>query len=187
MKIKEVEQRTGIGRSNIRYYEREGLLRPARANDSNYRDYTEEDVRQLQRIKVLRMMGVAPTDIKLLATENISLEEVMKKRLEQLEAEVQEAKNLQKVCENVLDNKMDFYSIDEDVFAENPEEWKIPLAGFLIMTLFIGISWAGAINDREEYNRYYAVIVAAKMMNVMGCALINQGRGSHGGRTGYKG
>ena len=41
MKIKEVEQRTGIGRSNIRYYEREGLLRPARANDSNYRDYTE--------------------------------------------------------------------------------------------------------------------------------------------------
>jgi len=28
--------------------------------------------------------------------------------------------------------------------------------------------------------------VAAKMMNVMGCALINQGRGSHGGRTGFK-
>ena len=39
---------------------------------------------------------------------------------------------------------------------------------------------------RESYNRYYAVIVAARMMNVMGCALINQGRGSAGGKTGLK-
>ena len=117
MKIKEVEQRVGIGRSNIRYYEREGFLRPDRDNENNYREYTEEDVQQLKRIKVLRMMGVSPDDVKLLFTDKVSLDEVMKKRLEELESEVRKAQSLQKVCENIIESGMDVYSLDEDVLT----------------------------------------------------------------------
>ena len=123
MKIKEVEQRVGIGRSNIRYYEREGFLRPDRDNENNYREYTEEDVQQLKRIKVLRMMGVSPDDVKLLFTDKVSLDEVMKKRLEELESEVRKAQSLQKVCENIIESGMDVYSLDEDVLTGDKDEW----------------------------------------------------------------
>ena len=37
MTIKELEQQLQIPRANIRYYEREGLLRPQRG-ENNYRD-----------------------------------------------------------------------------------------------------------------------------------------------------
>ena len=123
MKIKEVEQRTGIGRSNIHYYEKEGLLAPVRNRQNNYREYTEEDVQQLKRIKVLRMMGVSPDDVKLLLTDKISLDAVMEKRLEELEHEVRKAQSIQKVCENIIESGMDVYALDEDVLTGNSEEW----------------------------------------------------------------
>ena len=42
MTILELEQRTGLDRSAIRYYEREGLISPNRKENS-YRDYSEEN------------------------------------------------------------------------------------------------------------------------------------------------
>lgn len=131
MKIKEVEQRVGMGRSNIRYYEREGLLHPDRDTDNNYREYTEEDVKQLQRIKVLRLLGVSPSDIKLLNAENITLEDVMKKRVEQMQDEVKEIQNLQKVCETIIERDIDIYSLNEDVLVGDQEEWKVRLKEIL--------------------------------------------------------
>ena len=53
MTIKELEQRTGLPRTSIRFYEQEELLHPER-KENNYRDYSEEDVRTLKKIKLLR-------------------------------------------------------------------------------------------------------------------------------------
>ena len=39
MTIKEIEERTGMDRANIRFYEKEGLLAPERLANG-YRDYT---------------------------------------------------------------------------------------------------------------------------------------------------
>ena len=47
MTIKELEERTGMARANIRFYESEGLLSPAR-QENGYRDYSEEDVKTLE-------------------------------------------------------------------------------------------------------------------------------------------
>lgn len=38
MTIREIEEQLGIPRATVRYYEREGLLAPARGGN-NYRDY----------------------------------------------------------------------------------------------------------------------------------------------------
>lgn len=54
MKINEVEQLVGISKRNIRFYEKEGLLSPGRNADNGYRDYGEEDVETLRKIKLLR-------------------------------------------------------------------------------------------------------------------------------------
>lgn len=62
MTIKEVELMSGIPKANIRFYEKEGLLKPGRSAN-NYREYDKEDVERLKRIRVLRMVGISVADI----------------------------------------------------------------------------------------------------------------------------
>ena len=383
MKIKEVEALVGIKKTNIRFYEREGLLNPERSEENNYREYSEEDVRRLEQIKMLRMLDVPTADIRLLFDDKLEMQEVMERRLESIDREEKALQEMRQLCQTIITKQINLDSMDETIFEDSPKvwkerlqevleydlvndviskkklnlhlmlslvygyfvnalvaflvsdfflnyertvdpaaiegaigtkryfpqislltvvlaiavvfsivalycsssvkvhviifhisaiittpfiieftriytdtweaetlgvillkefsniqiatfwimimiyvvgiyilslvcekmfskrrymiptaivitgiytyiafvntgEWKIPLVCFLIMTIFIGMSWAGALMDRESYNRYYAVIIAARIMNVMGCALINQGRGSGGGRTGLK-
>ena len=65
MTIKELDQRSGMPRANIRYYEEEGLLSPRRL-DNGYRDYAKEDVRTLEKIKLLRSLQLDIGTIRLL-------------------------------------------------------------------------------------------------------------------------
>jgi len=51
MKIKDVEKQVGISKANIRFYEEEGLIHPARNQENNYREYSETDVEQLRKLK----------------------------------------------------------------------------------------------------------------------------------------
>ena len=64
MRIKEVEQRTGLPAKAIRLYESKGLLKPARETENDYRDYTEEDVARLKTIAILRKLDVSVAEIK---------------------------------------------------------------------------------------------------------------------------
>lgn len=50
MTIKEVEERTGLTRSNIRFYEKEKLIQPIRNESNGYREYTEKDVEDIKKI-----------------------------------------------------------------------------------------------------------------------------------------
>ena len=55
MNIREVEDLTGLVRANIRYYEDEGFFTPQRERNG-YRNYSDEDIEVLKRIKLLRML-----------------------------------------------------------------------------------------------------------------------------------
>ena len=63
MTSKEMEARSGVARANIRYYEAEGLLTPARLKNG-YRDYSEADLEILEKIKLLRRLGVSVEELK---------------------------------------------------------------------------------------------------------------------------
>lgn len=63
MNIKEIEQRSGLPRSGVRFYESEGLLSPARS-PNGYRDYSEGDLDTLLKIKRLRALGLSLAEIK---------------------------------------------------------------------------------------------------------------------------
>ena len=56
MNIQELESRCGVTKQNIRFYERKGLLTPAREADSKYRDYSQEDVQRMKQILLYRKM-----------------------------------------------------------------------------------------------------------------------------------
>ena len=64
MKINEVEALVGITKKNIRFYEAEGLLTPRRNSENGYRDYGDEDVAVLRRIKLIRKLVLPLEDIR---------------------------------------------------------------------------------------------------------------------------
>ena len=73
MKINEVEQLVGISKRNIRFYEKEGLLSPGRNADNGYRDYGEEDVETLRKIKLLRKLDVPLEEIRRMQQGELTL------------------------------------------------------------------------------------------------------------------
>ncbi|MCH1921263.1 MerR family transcriptional regulator [Shewanella sp. A3A] len=57
MRIGELSERTGVSLRMLRYYEAEGLLKPKRTS-SGYRDYAQDEVQTVERIKLLGSAGM---------------------------------------------------------------------------------------------------------------------------------
>ena len=72
MKIKQVEELVGITRKNIRFYEEQGLLNVARA-ENGYREYHQADVDRLMEIKLFRKMDISIEEMKALFEKKKSL------------------------------------------------------------------------------------------------------------------
>ena len=62
--IGKVAQRAQVSADSIRFYEREGLIRPAGKSESGYRLYTEEAIRRIEFIKQAQECGFALADIR---------------------------------------------------------------------------------------------------------------------------
>ena len=90
MQIKEVEMLTGMTRANIRFYEKQGLLNRTIRNEYNYREYTQEDVSQLQRIKLLRQLEVSMENIKEAKDDVPKMEQMILERLSNLNDSVEQ-------------------------------------------------------------------------------------------------
>ena len=58
MNIKQAAEQSGVSGPNIRFYEKEGLMTPARNRGNAYRDYTAGDIRTLKLIRMLRMLDM---------------------------------------------------------------------------------------------------------------------------------
>lgn len=83
MKIKQVEDRVGISRKNIRFYEEQGLLSPGRA-ENGYREYDENDILRLKQIKFLRKLNVPIQQIQMLTKGTISPSDCFRRHLTDL-------------------------------------------------------------------------------------------------------
>lgn len=64
MEIKRAEEATGVSRQNIRFYEKQGLLHPARNKRNSYREYSEEDILRLKQIRLFRKLGMPIEEIR---------------------------------------------------------------------------------------------------------------------------
>ena len=87
MKIKEVEEITGINASTLRYYEEEGLLSPERNATNSYREYSESDLQRLNKIKFLRNLQMNIKTISGILNNTIQFEDAIKLTLEDLKKE----------------------------------------------------------------------------------------------------
>lgn len=86
--IGDLARLTGQPVRRIRFYSDKGLLPPALRSESNYRFYTDEDVAKLDLIHALREAGVSLETIERLMARRLSLSDVLKTRLDVLEAEI---------------------------------------------------------------------------------------------------
>lgn len=113
MNTKQVEELTGMSRQNIRYYERMGLLEPAREDGNAYRDYSREDIKRLKLIKMLRMLDMPLKDIEDIINEKVSLKEAVKHQREVLQTHQKQLSAAIEVCAGISRDKNDSLDVDE--------------------------------------------------------------------------
>ena len=63
MQIAELEQRTGVSRHTLRYYEKAGLLREVERRGNNYRDYPAKAVERVAMVRQLKELGFSLREI----------------------------------------------------------------------------------------------------------------------------
>lgn len=85
MNIKEAQVQSGVSAENIRFYEKQGLLTPARNKNNDYREYSSEDIRTLKRIRALRMLDMPLPKIKAVLDGALPLGEAVSAQQERLE------------------------------------------------------------------------------------------------------
>ncbi len=73
MNIKQAEDRSGVSRQNIRFYEREGLLSPNRNPENDYREYGEDHILILKQIRAMRMLDMPLDQIRLVLSGKLTL------------------------------------------------------------------------------------------------------------------
>lgn len=105
MTIKEVEEELNVTRANVRFYEKEGLLTARRNPINGYRDYSRENIETLKKIIFLRKLNVPIEEIKLVQLEKLSMEEMLHKQADSLEAEIKQLEQSRWICLELVKNQ----------------------------------------------------------------------------------
>lgn len=117
MTIKEIEMLTGMDRGNIRFYEREGLITPKRMTNG-YREYTEDDLQVLLRIKLLRSLHISLDEIRGLKDGYKDLADTLSKQIAKLGQEKQDASYAQEVCRAMQKDRVAFDYLDAKKYLD---------------------------------------------------------------------
>ena len=140
MTIKDVEERTGLSRSNIRFYEKEKLIEPSRNESNGYRDYSENDVENIKKIAYLRTLGISIEDIRSIIFEKVTLQEMLEKQKEVLKNQITDLNKAKLMCEKMPDEEsisyeklqVEQYVIDlHDYWKDNRTVFKLDSVSFL--------------------------------------------------------
>ena len=97
MQIRDIEGKTGLERATIRFYEKEGLIVPQR-KDNGYREYTEENLDNLLKIKLLRQLGLPLETIKNIRQGSTDFNQALLEQIQNLENLMDVAARAKDVC-----------------------------------------------------------------------------------------
>ena len=114
MRIGEIAEITGISVSNVRFYEKKGLLTPARESENNYREYSQEDVARIKEILLYRKIGMPIETIYLIFQGQIGLEQTLVRQKQQLTEQVEQLQAAVCLCDMMIEAKQDYFD-EKDV------------------------------------------------------------------------
>lgn len=117
MKINEVEKLLEIPKATIRYYEEEGLIKPART-EAGYREYNEDDIETLKRIIILRKMGISVDAIRRIMNGEESLYSAAERSRDELQEQIKELTGAISLCNQVIADETTVYSLNTNATWE---------------------------------------------------------------------
>ncbi|HBW12770.1 MAG TPA: hypothetical protein DEF30_02945 [Proteiniclasticum sp.] len=115
MQIKEVEEKTGLERSSIRFYEKEGLIHPMRL-ENGYREYGEEDLEALYKIMLLRSLGATVEEVKEVFSEGITLGSFLTKRGNELQKAKDATSFAEELCQEIIREDISLEELDGEKY-----------------------------------------------------------------------
>ncbi len=118
--IGQLARRFGLSRSTLLYYDSIGLLEATGRTASNYRSYSEEDLKRLEHICIYRQARVPLEDIKeiLDGSEN-TMAAVLEKHLVILNRQIKQLRDQQHVIFQLLKNS----ELVKSLGVMNKETW----------------------------------------------------------------
>ena len=114
MNIKQASEQSGVSAPNIRFYEKEGLLTPARRQGNDYRDYTAGDVRTLKLIRMLRMLDVPLPTIKAVLRGEQPLQQALQAQQTVLEQQAAHLAAAMQFCADLARQRPQAETLDVD-------------------------------------------------------------------------
>jgi len=121
MNIKQIEAQSGMPRANIRYYEQQGLLSPTR-QENGYRDYSAEDLQTLQKIRLLRELGLPVETIRRLQTGEEHLPDVLAARMDELAAGAAAAGAARQLCESLRAQQVSYAGLNAGQYLAQAQQ-----------------------------------------------------------------
>ncbi|MEZ5529694.1 MAG: Cu(I)-responsive transcriptional regulator [Porticoccaceae bacterium] len=109
MKISEVASKTGLDAKTIRYYESIGLVELPDRLDNGYRDYSEQNIRQLWFLRHARQFGFSIDQCReLLALwadpqrRSAAVHQLVTEKVQDIDRHIRELKEMKKVLSELL-------------------------------------------------------------------------------------
>lgn len=150
MTIKDVERQTGITKANIRFYEAQGLIQPGRT-DSGYRSYCPEDVEELKRVRLLRLLDVPMEQVKALQQGKASLDGVLAGQMVRIQEEKKRLSDVTQVIRQIRQNGENYQSLEPEPYLERLKGRETEDA---------------LISDRHPWRRYWARTLDSGLIGV---------------------
>ena len=104
--IGQVAKKYSLSRSTLIYYDSIGILKPSGRTGSNYRLYSDADLKKMDRIILYRSTGLSLESISmLLDKESNDLKSALEQRLLSINKEIQGRRDQQTVILRILENE----------------------------------------------------------------------------------
>lgn len=125
MTIQELERLLDMPRATIRYYEREGLIAPPRA-ENGYREYSIDDVQALERVRLLRALDCSVAEIREIKEGRAQLEEILREKSRMAEKAREEKANVRDICDDICRSVQRFDELDAKKYLSGAWREEVP-------------------------------------------------------------
>ena len=122
MRTKELEQELGLTKHTIRYYEKEGFVKPQK-DENGYRSYSKEDVQVLHLVKFLRNLNISIDDVKGIMNGQLSFDECLKVNDINLEHQIEGLKEVHDKVKKFKDSELPIIPALEEIDTKTKKSY----------------------------------------------------------------
>ena len=118
----EIQEKTGLTRKAIEYYEEKGLIKPLKL-ENGYRDYSDKDLETLNKISLFRKIGLSISEIEeCLSSNSNSLSSILRRKEHQLEIEQKRKEVIELIVkkedQKVIEDRIALIEAEESIYEK---------------------------------------------------------------------